>query len=86
MSTRPPTWGRKKLPGMTLDLTLADRESRVSTRRGSILGAAAGCLLHQALRTQITMSGFPGEYRTLVTGIVILIFAVDALARRNERA
>ncbi len=27
--------------------------------RGSILGAAAGCLLLQALRTQITMSGFP---------------------------
>ena len=54
--------------------------------RGSILGAAAGCLLLQALRTQITMSGFPEEYRTLVTGIVILIFAADALARRNERA
>ncbi len=32
------------------------------------------------------MSGFPEEYRTLVTGIVILIFAADALARRNERA
>jgi len=31
------------------------------------------------------MSGFPEEYRTLVTGIVILIFAA-ALARRNERA
>jgi ribose transport system permease protein len=54
--------------------------------RGSILGAAAGCLLLQALRTQITMSGFPEEYRTLVTGVVILIFAAaDALARRNER-
>ncbi len=54
--------------------------------RGSVLGAAAGCLLLQALRTQITMSGFPEEYRTLVTGIVILIFAAaDALARRNER-
>ncbi|MGZ3390044.1 MAG: ABC transporter permease, partial [Isosphaeraceae bacterium] len=54
--------------------------------RGSILGAAAGCLLLQALRTQITMSGFPEEYRTLVTGIVILIFAAAAaLARRNER-
>ncbi len=55
--------------------------------RGSVLGAAAGCLLLQALRTQITMSGFPEEYRTLVTGIVILIFAAaDALARRQERA
>ena len=53
--------------------------------RGSILGAAAGCLLLQALRTQITMSGFPEEYRTLVTGIVILIFAAAALAlRMNE--
>ncbi|WP_165244140.1 ABC transporter permease [Paludisphaera soli] len=54
--------------------------------RGSVLGAAAGCLLLQALRTQITMSGFPEEYRTFVTGLVILIFAAaDALARRNER-
>jgi ribose transport system permease protein len=55
--------------------------------RGSVLGAAAGCLLLQALRTQITMSGFPEEYRTLVTGLVILTFAAaDALARRSERA
>ncbi len=54
--------------------------------RGSILGAAAGCLLLQALRTQITMSGFPEEYRTLVTGMVILIFAAAALALRHERA
>lgn len=55
--------------------------------RGSVLGAAAGCLLLQALRTQITMSGFPEEYRTFVTGLVILIFAAaDALARRGERA
>jgi len=55
--------------------------------RGSVLGAAAGCLLLQALRTQITMSGFPEEYRTLVTGLVILTFAAaDALARRGERA
>jgi len=55
--------------------------------RGSVLGAAAGCLLLQALRTQITMSGFPEEYRTFVTGLVILTFAAaDALARRGERA
>ena len=55
--------------------------------RGSVLGAAAGCLLLQALRTQITMSGFPEEYRTFVTGLVILTFAAaDALARRNERS
>ncbi|QEH37055.1 Ribose transport system permease protein RbsC [Aquisphaera giovannonii] len=54
--------------------------------RGSILGAAAGCLLLQALRTQITMSGSPEEYRTFITGLVILVFAAaDALARRNER-
>lgn len=54
--------------------------------RGGALGAAAGCLLLQALRTQITMSGFPEEYRTFVTGLVILVFAAaDALARRNER-
>jgi ribose/xylose/arabinose/galactoside ABC-type transport system permease subunit len=52
--------------------------------RGSVVGAAAGCLLLQALRTQITMSGFPEEYRTLVTGLVILTFAAaDALARRS---
>ena len=31
------------------------------------------------------MNGFPEEYRTLVTGIVILIFAAAGLARRNER-
>ena len=32
------------------------------------------------------MSGFPEEYRTLVTGLVILTFAAaDALARRSER-
>lgn len=55
--------------------------------RGSVAGAAAGCLLLQALRTQITMSGFPEEYRTLVTGLVILTFAAaDALARRGERS
>jgi ribose transport system permease protein len=41
---------------------------------------------HEALRTQITMSGLPKEYRTLVTGVVVLIFAAaDALASRNER-
>jgi ribose transport system permease protein len=32
------------------------------------------------------MSGFPEEYRTMVTGLVILHFAAaDALARRGER-
>jgi ribose transport system permease protein len=53
---------------------------------GSVLGAAAGCLLLQTLATLITMSGFPDEYRTLITGAVILTFAsADALARRGER-
>ena len=55
-------------------------------RPGQHPGRRAGCLLLQALRTPITMSGFSEEYRTLVTGIVILIFAAAALARRNERA
>jgi ribose transport system permease protein len=54
--------------------------------RGSVLGAAGGCLLLQALESLITMSGFPDEYRTLVTGAVILTFAAaDALARSSER-
>ena len=73
--------------GYQLDSITACVVSGVSLQgcRGSILGAA-GCLLLQALRTPITMSGFSEEYRTLVTGIVILIFAAAALARRNERA
>lgn len=53
---------------------------------GSVLGAAAGCLLLQTLATMITMRGLPDEYRTLITGAVILTFAAaDALARRSER-
>lgn len=53
---------------------------------GSVLGAAAGCLLLQTLATMITMRGLPDEYRTLITGAVILTFAAaDALARRGER-
>ncbi len=52
---------------------------------GSVLGAALGCLLLQALSNLIGLSGFPDEYSTLATGLVILTFAaVDALARRNE--
>jgi ribose transport system permease protein len=53
---------------------------------GSVPGAAAGCLLLETLGTLITMNrGFPDEYRALVTGAVILIFAAaDALARRSE--
>jgi ribose transport system permease protein len=53
---------------------------------GSVLGAMAGALLLQTLTTQITMSGFPDAYRSLVTGLVILTFAsADALARRSSR-
>jgi ribose/xylose/arabinose/galactoside ABC-type transport system permease subunit len=54
---------------------------------GSVLGAAAGRLLLETLDTLLTMrSDFPDEYRTLVTGAVILIFAAaDAMARRAER-
>lgn len=54
--------------------------------RGSILGAAAGCLLLQALSNLITLGGYSDEYSTLVTGAVILTFAAaDAFARRGER-
>ena len=47
---------------------LRRRRGLAPGRAGQRAGAAAGCLLLQALRTQITMSGFPEEYRTLVTG------------------
>ncbi len=54
---------------------------------GSMMGAAVGCLLLQALSNLIGLSGFPDEYSTLATGLVILTFAaVDALARRGERS
>ncbi len=53
---------------------------------GSGLGAAAGCLLLQALGTWITIRGLQDEYRSLLTGAVILIFAAaDALARGSRR-
>jgi ribose transport system permease protein len=52
---------------------------------GSIVQAVFGCLLLQVLTTLITMSGFPDEYRTPVTGAVILTFAAtDALSRRKN--
>jgi ribose transport system permease protein len=52
-----------------------------------VAGAAAGCLLLQALGTMITMGGYPEDYRKLITGLVILTFAAaDALARRDERS
>jgi len=54
---------------------------------GSVIGAALGCLLLQALGTYITMSGFPDEYRSLATGGVILTFAAaDAMARRGSKS
>jgi ribose transport system permease protein len=53
---------------------------------GSVLGAAGGCLLLQALRSWITIRGLQDEYRSLVTGAVILTFAAaDAIARRRSR-
>jgi ribose/xylose/arabinose/galactoside ABC-type transport system permease subunit len=53
---------------------------------GSVLGAAGGCLLLQALGTWISISGFRDEYRQIVTGGVILVFAaVDAVARQRRR-
>lgn len=53
--------------------------------RGSVLGAVVGVLILQALALLITMSGFPDEYRSLVTGGVILTFAaIDALGRGNR--
>jgi ribose transport system permease protein len=53
---------------------------------GSVLGAAAGCLLLQTLDNLITRSGFPDEYRTLVVGAVILTFAAaDSLSRRDRK-
>lgn len=52
---------------------------------GSVLGAAAGCLLLQALANLINLSNFPDEYSTLITGLVILGFAsLDRLARPDR--
>lgn len=49
---------------------------------GSVVGAALGCLFLRSLATLITMSGFPDDYRTIVTGAVILVFAAaDAFSR-----
>ncbi len=53
--------------------------------RGQVVGAAVGCLVLQALASLITMSGFPDQYRSLATGLVILAFAAaDAMARRGR--
>lgn len=75
--------------GKELDSIAACVVGGVSLQGGSggVLGAAAGCLLLQALSHLINLSGFPSEYSTLVTGAVILTFAsADALARRGDRA
>jgi ribose transport system permease protein len=54
--------------------------------QGSVLGAALGCLLLQALSNLIGLGRMPDEYSSLVTGAVILVFALtDALARRESR-
>jgi len=52
---------------------------------GSVLGAAAGGLLLQALSNLINLSNFPDEYSTLITGAVILIFAAVDAVTRSER-
>ncbi len=52
---------------------------------GGVPGAAFGCILLKALGSWITFRGFPDEYRGLITGAVILLFAgTDALARRRR--
>lgn len=53
---------------------------------GSVLGAAAGCLMLKTIETIITLKGLDDQYRSLVTGALILTFAAtDAWARRGRR-
>lgn len=85
------SWVRVAKPdtgyGLELDSIAACVVGGISLQggSGSVIGAALGCLLLQALGTYITMSGFPDEYRSLATGAVILTFAAaDALARRTS--
>jgi ribose transport system permease protein len=53
---------------------------------GSVLGAAAGCLMLKTIETVITLRGLDDQYRSLVTGLLILIFAAtDAWSRRGMR-
>jgi ribose transport system permease protein len=71
--------------GMELDAIAACVVGGISLQggSGSVLGAAFGCLVLQALSSYITIRGFPDEFRSLATGAVILVFAAaDALARR----
>lgn len=71
--------------GLELDSIAACVVGGISLQGGSggVIGAASGCLLLQALGMYFTIRGFPGEYRSLATGGVILTFAAaDAFARR----
>ncbi|RLT07615.1 MAG: ABC transporter permease [Planctomycetota bacterium] len=53
---------------------------------GSVLGAAAGCLMLKTIETIITLRGLDDQYRSLVTGALILTFAAtDAWASRGRR-
>ncbi len=53
---------------------------------GNLLGAVGGVLLLQALALLITVSNVDDEYRTIITGAVILTFAAtDAMAARRGR-
>ena len=86
------SWVRVAKPttgiGLELDSIAAGVVGGISLQggQGRILGAAAGCLLLQALGTWITIRGFQDEYRSLLTGGVILAFAaIDAWSRRRGR-
>lgn len=53
---------------------------------GSVLGAAAGCLMLKTIETIITLRGLDDQYRSLVTGLLILVFAAsDSWSRRGQR-
>lgn len=53
---------------------------------GSVLGAAAGCLMLKSIETIITLRGLDDQYRSLVTGLLILTFAAsDAWSVRGRR-
>ena len=71
--------------GIELDVIAACVVGGISLQggSGSVLGAALGGLVLQALSSYITIRGFPDEYRSLATGAVILAFAAaDSMARR----
>ena len=54
---------------------------------GSVLGAAAGCLMLKTIETIITLRGLDDQYRSLVTGLLILVFAAsDAWSRKRRRS